>query len=115
MKCYFLQLGVTITEITATVLAQEAQEADSIKMLNKTLDRFMDPIFINKILEGINKAVISIILSKTSLDTGKYKERGLNENLRLPCFLRVYLARCTGGLILRSCSYTLRMTCKTTH
>lgn len=40
-------------EITTTVLAQETQEADSIKMLNKKLDRFMDPIFINKILEGI--------------------------------------------------------------
>lgn len=32
-----------IIEITTTVLVQETQEADSIKMLNKKLDRFMDP------------------------------------------------------------------------
>lgn len=67
-----------ITEIVATVLAQEAQEVDSIKMLNKKLGRFMDPVFINKTLEGINRAVIAVILSKTSVDTGKYKESGLN-------------------------------------
>lgn len=52
-----------LTEVIATVLAQEAQEADSIKMLIKKLDRFMDPIFINKILD--------FILCKTSVDTGK--------------------------------------------
>lgn len=65
-----------ITEITATVLAQKAQEADSIKTLNKKLNRFMDPIYINKVLEWINRAVISIILSKTNVDTGNYKENG---------------------------------------
>lgn len=42
-----------ITEITATVLAQEAQEADSIKMLSKKLDRLMYPVFINGILNII--------------------------------------------------------------
>lgn len=104
-----------ITETTTTVLSQEAQEADSIKMLNKKLDRFMDAIFTNKTLEGINRVMTSIFLNKTSVDTGKYKENRLNEKLRLPCSLKEYLARCIGGLIQKSCSYTLRMTCKTTH
>lgn len=104
-----------ITKITATVLAQEAQEADSSKVLSKKLDIFMDPIFINKILEGTNRVRTSIIPNKMSVDIGKYKENGLNEKPRLPCSLKEYLPRCTSGLIQKSCSYSLRMTCKNTH
>lgn len=65
-----------ITKITETVLAQEAQEEDSIKMLSKKLDRLMDPIFINGILNIIK--YYSYKVCKPSVDTGKYKQHGLN-------------------------------------
>lgn len=102
-----IQLGITITEITATVLSQEAVEADSIKMLSKKLDKFMDPRSIKKIPKGIDRIISSINLNTTSMDTGKYKENGLKEKPRLCCSLRCcplcplseYLARCTSGLI----------------
>lgn len=74
-----IQLGVIITEITETVLSQEAVEADNIKMLNKKLDNFMDPRSINKILKGIDRVISAIILNTTSVDIGKYKENGLKE------------------------------------
>lgn len=74
-----IQLGIVIAEITATGLSQEAVEADSTKMINKKLDKFMDPRSINKTPKGIYRVISSIILNTTSVDAGKYKENGLKE------------------------------------
>lgn len=79
-----IQLGITITEITATVLSQEAVEADSIKMVNKKLDELVDPRSINKILKKIDRIISSITLNTRSVDTGKYKENGLKEKPGAP-------------------------------
>lgn len=74
-----IQLGIIITEITATVLSEEAVEADGVKMLSKKLEKFMDPRSINKTLKGIDRAISCVILNTTSVDTGKYKENGSKE------------------------------------
>lgn len=85
---YEFQLGVTTTEITETVLSQEAVEADSIKMVNEKLDKFVDPRFINNILKRIDRVISFIIFNTTRVDTGKYKENRLKEKPRLLFSLR---------------------------